>query len=130
MANVYIMSCGEHTKIGVAADLDSRLKGINTGSPMPTVVYRSRAFPSREQAHKVEARLHRLFAKFRSNGEWFSISKEKAWSALRRVDVPAPLPAGAKKSRHLQADQDAWAIDELREAMNAVEAQYYPPVQS
>lgn len=124
--SVYIMTCGEFTKIGVTANAKARLKGINTGSPQPSVLYRSRQFPSKEQAHRVEARLHRLFSRFRSNGEWFAISKEKAWSALRRLDVPKPRPPGQKKSHHCGPDDDAMALEELREAMNATERAYYP----
>ena len=123
MTCVYIIECAGYCKIGVAADPHGRAKDINTGSPIKATVYRVRAYESRDLAFQVERRLHRYFAKFRTNGEWFDVPKEKVWHALTRLDTPKARPAGAKKSHHLGPDTDNLAMEELREALNAVHAE-------
>jgi hypothetical protein len=82
--SVYIIECAGYVKIGLAADPGSRLKEINIGAPIRAVLHRTREFESRTVAREIESRMHRLFARKRSNGEWFDITPGEAWEALKR----------------------------------------------
>ena len=122
--SVYIIENGSFIKIGVAVDPTDRVRSLNTGSPIKATLYRSRVYESRDVAMQVERRLHRYFSQRRANGEWFKVPKAEAWRVLNRLETPAPRVG--KKSHHVGPDQDQLAIDELREAMNMVDAIYYP----
>lgn len=83
--SVYIIECAGYTKIGVAVDPFRRLAGINTGAPVPAVLYGSRQFETRLTAHEIESRLHRQFRALRTNGEWFDLKPDVALMALRKA---------------------------------------------
>tara|TARA_B100000700_G_scaffold267699_1_gene307775 strand:- start:42595 stop:42864 length:270 start_codon:yes stop_codon:yes gene_type:complete len=58
-------------KIGVTDDIDKRLKNIQTGNSSEIIVY---YIEEREDAYKVEKKLHNFFDKYRlEKGEWFLI---------------------------------------------------------
>lgn len=59
-------------KIGVTRGLRNRLRGIQTGSPVPVVV---RWWCTADS--QLEIDLHERFADFRMNGEWFNFGVEE-----------------------------------------------------
>lgn len=58
-------------KIGIASDVQKRLKGIQTSCPYPIHVVHAFIFPKRDIARSVESELHDLYAKRRTYGEWY-----------------------------------------------------------
>ena len=66
---VYLIECNGLYKIGISADVNKRVKGLQTGSPhlVTCVAYYTTAQP----AITVEKKLHKLFDKYRMIGEWF-----------------------------------------------------------
>lgn len=112
--SVYVMECAGYTKIGVAFNPAKRLKEINTGAPVRAVLVTAREFECSQVAHEVELRLHRVFARHRSNGEWFDITPARAARALRQV---SPLKPSGVKGR--SDDPKAW-LDRPREETLAI----------
>jgi hypothetical protein len=56
-------------KIGIACDIQRRMKEIQTGCPYPLVLW---FFKPMQGAAIIEKKLHRQFSDYRLNGEWFS----------------------------------------------------------
>lgn len=77
-------AAGGLVKIGVAADVKSRLATLQTGSPVPLRVLA--VLPGGGQA--AEAELHERFAHLRSHGEWFEPAPELL-AYIRENGVPA-----------------------------------------
>lgn len=111
--SVYIIECAGYVKIGLAADPCSRLKDINIGAPIKAALYRYRTFDSRLVAHEIESRMHRQFARKRTNGEWFDITPREAWAALKRQ---RPLRIANPKARHDSVSR--WETDEPHDLTN------------
>lgn len=63
---IYFIRAGEFVKIGFTRDLDGRLKGLQTSSPIKLELVRH--YPGSIQA---ERRLHARFEALRAVGEWF-----------------------------------------------------------
>jgi len=59
------------TKIGIAANLNSRLGILQTGSPIELYVY---AYFDVQKAYTHEAHLHERYSHKRLHGEWFDLS--------------------------------------------------------
>lgn len=69
-------------KIGYCCnDLDKRIALIRLGNPYRLTYF---GFINSLSARSVEESLHKLFAKYRMNGEWFGITSEQATDALRK----------------------------------------------
>lgn len=89
---------GGPIKIGYSTDPEARVRALQPGHPERLVLRRS--FPG---GSLEEAALHRIFARYRLQGEWFS---------------PVPLLAGladAKAEDSERAEQEAWtAVERLR----------------
>lgn len=71
---VYLLRTSEDTyKIGVTADIDKRIKSLQTGSSEPIVLVDKflSSYP-----FKIESVLHRRFADSRISGEWFCLADE------------------------------------------------------
>lgn len=68
--NVYIIQAGEMVKIGKAVNVEKRLRSLQTASPV--VLHLVRAIES-DDGNRLELELHRRFAKYRENGEWFRL---------------------------------------------------------
>lgn len=58
-------------KIGVAKDVEARIRLMQTGNPNKMRVVASIPFRSRKEAFDTEAALHKRFAGARREGEWF-----------------------------------------------------------
>lgn len=66
---VYLVECNGLYKIGISADINKRILGLQTASPHPIkcIAY----YKTVNDARNVEAALHKVFAKYRMIGEWF-----------------------------------------------------------
>ena len=74
----YVYLVGESsegpTKIGVAHNIPSRIKELQTGNPRKLKCYGARPFLTAEEAFAFEAELHKTFSGRRMIGEWFDLS--------------------------------------------------------
>lgn len=65
-----LSKAGEMVKIGKAVNVEKRLRGIQTASPV--VLHLVRTIES-DDGNRLELELHRRFAQYRENGEWFRL---------------------------------------------------------
>ncbi len=70
---VYFITDGMFIKIGVAKDVIKRLSTIQTSSPRKLKLVCVIPCDTEENAYSLERKLHSCYARFRTNGEWFSI---------------------------------------------------------
>ena len=75
MTSVYFITDGEFIKIGIAKDVKSRLKALQTGNPKELFILKTIEYGDGEVYYQ-ESMFHNKFAKTRAVGEWFSMSKE------------------------------------------------------
>lgn len=68
---IYVVSCGHYLKIGVAKNVDKRMRALQVGMPLEVKLECLWDVPA-ETAFKAEACAHRLLAKHRVRGEWFT----------------------------------------------------------
>lgn len=76
---VYFVACKDpnyrianpHMKIGYTSDLEGRLKGIQTGSPVELCFM---AYIRSDNAKALERYFHKLFRKDQKHGEWFDVT--------------------------------------------------------
>jgi len=83
---VYAITCGEHTKIGIATDVEARRRGLQGSNPHKVEVFGHRLFESYSIARRIEAELHAQFAEHRGYGEWFAVDPEAVMASLRQWD--------------------------------------------
>lgn len=72
MQYVYLINCGEYSKIGIANDVESRLAQLQTGNPYPLTVLFCFGFSN---AEVVEKAIHQKFFVKRKSGEWFLLTQ-------------------------------------------------------
>jgi hypothetical protein len=85
-AYVYIISAGdEAVKIGVAKNVQRRLKGLQTGHCKKLSIAYEIALAGRDRAYAVECRAHRLLKEKLMEGEWFAVSPEEANAAVSKA---------------------------------------------
>jgi hypothetical protein len=87
----FIRSAGKPTrvKIGKSRDPKARLKELQTGSPYPLDILGTIKCRDQSHADRLEKELHRYFATYRKNGEWFKCGMPvlvKIWELLNKVD--------------------------------------------
>lgn len=70
---VYVVGYGSYVKIGISANVMERLASLQTGAPEKIVLYAVLDGWAAE-----ETALHRRFAQYRLNGEWFRKDGELA----------------------------------------------------
>lgn len=73
---VYIMSAGEHIKVGIADDPISRMKYLSTGCPYRITIEALLGPMDRYSAIATERSIHKHLKEFRCNGEWFKVSSQ------------------------------------------------------
>lgn len=79
---VYLVSCGEFTKIGRAVNVKARLASIQNASPHECGLL----FSAHTGAPDLlEGMLHRQFKHLRHRGEWFRLSLEDVEAAINRM---------------------------------------------
>lgn len=113
--SVYVISSGEHVKIGVARDPSVRMKTLKTGMPNGAVLVASREFRSAKSAYNVESRLHRYFHRYRKAGEWFVAPKATVKARLMSIEELDDLSLS-------QTSRTVWNKVTLKEAREAVES--------
>jgi hypothetical protein len=88
---VYVISAGEHQKIGITKDISSRLQALQTGCPRLLEVAFASAVP---HARHVEREAHALLKKFHLCGEWFDVAVDVAIAAVRTCiyEITTPDP--------------------------------------
>lgn len=84
---VYVIGCAGHpVKIGIAADVNNRLAGIQTGFPHPLRIY---CAVEVSDARAVERACHNQLSAKRLKGEWFDCEPEEAVEVVRAIARPA-----------------------------------------
>lgn len=70
-------------KVGVAKNPSQRLKQVQTGCPVTL----KNIFSSSKTQHafKIESEIHSIFAKYKTQGEWFAFKKHKANSIIKSI---------------------------------------------
>lgn len=81
---VYVVKCRQFVKIGIAGDVASRLRELQTGNPFPLEILREYAAP-RGVIVAVEMRAHDYLRKFAHTGEWFHCDQATACAAIERA---------------------------------------------
>jgi len=83
MSYVYAVNAGEYVKFGMTADLDSRIRSMQTGCPLEIVVVGYVRGGS-----SLEAAVHQFFSPHRERGEWFSMhdSMRNILEAFKQMD--------------------------------------------
>jgi predicted GIY-YIG superfamily endonuclease len=90
---VYLLESGGYFKIGVADNIKTRLKNLQTGNPHPIRLRQSFNLGTRDAAIQVEKGLHKLLRPINKSGEWFKIEPQDVWlfdetfSAIARGDM-------------------------------------------
>lgn len=84
---VYLIKCGEFTKIGVATKPESRLAELQVGNPFAISLLKMWKLHSKENAFRVERTLHKTLSKFRALGEWFRLPPEELHYMMGAIDV-------------------------------------------
>lgn len=86
-------------KVGIAADVDARIKQLQTAHPYSLRLKFSMELPSREFALRIEREIHSVLAEWRECGEWFNCG---AYVALEFTeDVMLAMPGGRDLFRPL-----------------------------
>ena len=90
---------GKRLKVGIAYSAETRLKGIQTGSPIRLELKRKFQFPTWRMAHRVEQRFHELCREEGRtlSGEWVKASQKEALGLLLRAvhdTIPDYMEAG------------------------------------
>ncbi len=86
---VYLAKSGTHTmpiyKIGHTGDIDRRIKELNRNQPPYSVVivHLAQGF----DAEAMERQLHREFAAYRGNGEWFDLDGNQVAQVIARLEA-------------------------------------------
>lgn len=95
---VYVIAAGsDAVKIGIAKDVQRRMKELQTGHYHRLSVFRQIACLSRCEAFAIENRAHKLLAANALEGEWFSVSPDVAAAAVERVISEMEVERGRKE---------------------------------
>lgn len=111
----FIKDSNEHYKVGVAADVKSRLGSIQTGNPLKLQVVCTRLV---DKAEVLERQLHEYLAKHVATGgrEWFKLTHEQAIEVCTLIYSPPKL-VPIKDKIATQFISDISIDDELNEAI-------------
>jgi len=88
MSNVYIMVAQNQqlkysfAKIGVARDIESRIKQLQTGCPFKIGTAFGVKFDDEKLAYRVEAAIHKILESNNTHGEWFMYDPDAIWDAF------------------------------------------------
>lgn len=91
---VYFISDGEHTKIGIAKNLNRRLEALQVGNPKKLKIVSFVPCVTEASARKIEKYLHKSFDCCRLEGEWFKL----------------PACAFSRSSLDFVVDYDDWRL--------------------
>lgn len=110
MQSLYLIKCQQYYKIGVAADVESRLAQLSTGNPFPLEVETVYTF---DNAEVVERAIHQKLKSKRVRGEWFELSYD---DTVELHQLCLLLGGSAFEYRGANPDEDA--IEEAEEAQD------------
>lgn len=110
MQSLYLIKCQQYYKIGVAADVESRLAQLSTGNPFPLEVETVYTF---DNAEVVERAIHQKLKSKRVRGEWFELSYD---DTVEIHQLCLLLGGSAFEYRGANPDEDA--IEEAEEAQD------------
>ena len=68
---VYVMSDGEFVKIGFSKNPKKRIKAVQSGNPKQLKIPLKWQVIGRNNAKKLESKLHKTYGQLRKKGEWF-----------------------------------------------------------
>jgi hypothetical protein len=74
-----------YCKVGKADNVNSRLRGLQTGNPRKLKVYYKHPCKNKYRAQMLEQLTHANLKESRAIGEWFSCTPSEAKAAIRRV---------------------------------------------
>lgn len=72
--HIYIIKCGRYYKIGIAKNVEARIKSIHTSNPNTVKVIYTKEV---EKAREVESHIHNVYKEQRHKLEWFLLAKEQ-----------------------------------------------------
>lgn len=77
---IYVISCHEFTKIGIAKNLKARFSSLSTGNP-----YKIKLCASIKSldVNGDEKKMHMMLKRFRTRGEWFKMRSKDVLKVLR-----------------------------------------------
>lgn len=107
---------GGPIKIGVTNDIDRRLAGLQTGSPVRLVLRHHIEAGTSGQAYALERDLHGRFHSYRLHGEWFEASAE-----LAKLANGLATPTYAQRKHRLPVAPDAQLYLDIESAQVDVE---------
>lgn len=81
---VYIMSAGEHIKVGVSDNPKSRRKQLSTGCPYEITIKALVGPVSRDVAIQIEKSVHMELQGFHQKGEWFCVNAHDVYSVASK----------------------------------------------
>lgn len=70
---VYLVKSGDFYKIGLAVDVEDRVRSLRTNSPYPAEVLHTVKTPS---MRRLELLLHKAYRHKRTQGEWFALEPD------------------------------------------------------
>lgn len=70
---LYAIAQGDSVKVGISARPSTRLADLQSGSGAPLSLAKEWRFHNRLAALRTEQAMHRLFAPYRTHGEWFRV---------------------------------------------------------
>jgi predicted GIY-YIG superfamily endonuclease len=86
---VYILKAGSKAKspikVGVASNIQKRIKQLQTGNPHEIVLVMHFVCDSRNHAFRLEKTIHDMLKGQRLFGEWFSVSRNNLMKVLNKM---------------------------------------------
>jgi hypothetical protein len=83
--HLYLMEAREFVKIGIAINPIRRLKGIQSGCPLPVRLARAWSVSDDYYALLSEKVAHETLGKWRVQGEWFELGAQSVIAVLRDI---------------------------------------------
>lgn len=81
------MVAGDYCKIGIAQNVEKRVKGVQTGCPLQVTLVHTTELLPREIASWIEKTTHYRLKQHKTLGEWFRITPQQAVTAIQQVRV-------------------------------------------
>jgi hypothetical protein len=80
---LYVIGTNErYQKIGFSANVERRLKSLQTGNPDKLAIHHVEPVP-KEQVRLLERKIHKELSYYRLKGEWFNLTSQEAVDLLK-----------------------------------------------
>jgi hypothetical protein len=108
--DLYVMGCDGFVKVGIAGDVERRLRTIQAMNAKPVSLLKRYHFNHRTAAKLAEAGTHRALRDFHHAGEWFATTPETACAAIHlvRLHLKSLLEIHGRHDRRLPHYHDAF----------------------